>query len=397
LLGVPSFPTLAVTNLLAQLGGNAWELVLILFVLERFHSPALAGLAAFCGLAPGLAISPLAGALLDRFPRGRLIAFDLGVGAVTAGLLVVLAAGGRLSPFILLAVISVSSLAVPLSSGGFRTLVPVLVPRPLWDRANALIVSMGNVALLIGPALAGVLVATMGGLVALLAIGWIWLAGAILALLIREPAPAEPASAHIMRSAWQGVRYLLSNPTLRGLSIILPTTNIGYGAFVVALPVLVLRLHAGAAQVGLLWSVFAAAALIAGLLFGHIRSEGRERSIMAATLALYAGAFFVAAMAARTPFPLALLAVAMALAGCADGPLFVTMISYRQRATDPEQLGRALSISGSISYLGVPMGSALAGASIGLSLTGTMVGAALLAAVCVPLTFVLLPASSPQT
>lgn len=391
LLRVRSFPPLAGTMLLAQVGGNAWDLAIILFVLGRFHSPALAGLSAFCGLAPGLAISPLAGALLDRAHRSRLIAADLAIGAVTAGLIVALTETGRLAPPALLAILAVSSLTVPLSSGGFRTLVPVLVPRGLWDRANAVMSSTGNVALLIGPAVAGLLVAAAGGSVALLAIGLTWLAGVPLALLIREPAAPVP-EVHIIGAAWQGLRYLLAHPTLRGLTILMPVGNIGFGAFVVALPVLVLRLHAGAAQVGALWSLFAASALITSLLSGRLRTEGRERHILAATWLADGIAFGAPAAAGRTPFPLTLVAVAMVLAGAADGPLLVTLTSLRQRVTDPAQLGRALSVSGSISYLGVPIGSALAGPIIGLSLPGTLAAAAVLSGVAACLSLTLLPA-----
>jgi len=62
----PSFARMAVASLLARLGAAMWRITLLLLVLQRFQSPTLAGLAVLLSLAPGLAISPLAGAVLAR-------------------------------------------------------------------------------------------------------------------------------------------------------------------------------------------------------------------------------------------------------------------------------------------------------------------------------------------
>src|SRR3990170_836062 len=49
---VPEFPRLAVTSLFSRIAGSMWQLALVLFVLERFRSPELAGLAGFLSIAP---------------------------------------------------------------------------------------------------------------------------------------------------------------------------------------------------------------------------------------------------------------------------------------------------------------------------------------------------------
>jgi len=62
-------------------------IALILFVLARYHSPQLAGLTAFLAVTPGLVVSPIAGALLDRYGRSRLVMLDNLIAAAT-GLLI---------------------------------------------------------------------------------------------------------------------------------------------------------------------------------------------------------------------------------------------------------------------------------------------------------------------
>src|SRR5439155_955526 len=107
LLRVPGFGRVALGTLLARLGGQMWEIVLVLFVLQRYQSPSLAGLAVLLAILPGLALSPVAGALLDRQGRVRLMILDY---AVTAGLMAtiaVLSLGHRLPPVLLLLIVSI--------------------------------------------------------------------------------------------------------------------------------------------------------------------------------------------------------------------------------------------------------------------------------------------------
>src|SRR2546423_5310010 len=75
LLRVPGFARVALGTLLARLDGQMWEIVLVLFVLQRYRSPSLAGLTVLLSIVPGLALSPVAGALLDRQGRVRLVIF----------------------------------------------------------------------------------------------------------------------------------------------------------------------------------------------------------------------------------------------------------------------------------------------------------------------------------
>jgi predicted MFS family arabinose efflux permease len=67
------------------------------------------------------------------------------------------------------------------------------------------------------------------------------------------------------------------------------------------------------------------------------------------------------------------LAIGLMLAGVMSGPIDVALLTLRQRRTDPQQLGRVLSISMSLNLAGFPLGSAIAGMVITTSLSATFV------------------------
>src|SRR5438105_4120176 len=167
LFSIEGFPRLVSGMLLARTSNTMVSLVLVLFALERFHSATIAGLVAFLSLAPGLLLSPIAGALLDRHGRTRLMVVDYVVAAICLTLIVVLGATNTLSEVLLLVIVTAMSVTFPLSTTGVRTLFPLLVPRPLWERANAIDSNGYVVSSIFGPAIAGGLVATVGSVWAL--------------------------------------------------------------------------------------------------------------------------------------------------------------------------------------------------------------------------------------
>jgi len=124
LLRVRGFARLYAGLLLGRVGGTMWLLILVLFVLERYHSPQLAGVTALLAILPGLLLAPVAGALLDRYGRAPLVVADYLIAAFAAGLIAVLSAMHALPPPALLAIVTVASVTNPLSVAGARSLFP---------------------------------------------------------------------------------------------------------------------------------------------------------------------------------------------------------------------------------------------------------------------------------
>ena len=373
--------------LLARTASTMVQLVLVLFALERFHSPGVAGAVTFLALAPGLLVSPIGGALLDRHGRVKLMVLDYIVAAISLALIVALGATDLLSVMPLLAIVTVSSLTFPLSQTGVRTLFPLLVPRPLWERANAIDSNGYVVSSILGPAVAGVLVATVGSLWALALTSAMYLVAAAVTLGVRDPLGSVPHG-KLLSDAWAGLVYVARHPSLRGLALSVSTNNIANGLFYIGLPVLVLtRLGGGPAEVGQLFALSGVTAAVSVLFVGRIGTEGRERELLAGAMLLIAVGYVALLLAPN----LIVVAIVMLLIGIATGPFDVVLFTMRQRRTDPAWLGRAFAVSMSLNFIGFPVGSAIGGATAGISLEATFGAAVALSVLAAVITFLAIP------
>jgi len=387
LFQIPGLPRLLVSMLLARTATTMVQLILVLFALERFHSPGLAGAVTFLALAPGLLMSPIAGALLDRHGRVKLMVVDYVVAASALALIVGFGAADVLSEVVLLAIVTVMSLTFPLSTTGVRTMFPLLVPRALWERANAIDSNGYVVSSIFGPAIAGALVATVGSIWALGVTSALYAIAAIITIPLRDPLGRVPHGG-LLSDAWAGLVYTWRNRTLRGLGISVSTANIANGLFYIGLPVLVLsRLGAGAAEVGQLFALMGVTAAVSVLFVGRVGTEGRERPFLAGAMVL-TGIGYAAVLLAPNLLAAALI---MAVIGLATGPFDVVLFTLRQRRTDPAWLGRAFAVSMSLNFMGFPIGSAVGGAVAPVSLELAFLGALVLEGIAAFLAFALIP------
>jgi MFS family permease len=177
-------------------------------------------------------------------------------------------------------------------------------------------------------------------------------------------------------AAWSGVVRVLRQPTLRGLAVAYSLYEVSWGILVVTVPVFAARQFAGgtgSAVAGLLWAGLGLVGGLAALIAGHRRTAGRERKVM--VLGMLATA--IAAWPLAGEFGLAGLALGLMVVGGAAGPIDVSVLTLRQRRTDPSELGRVLSVSMSLNMAGGPIGSALAGILVTWSLPATFAVAAL--------------------
>ena len=369
LLRIPTIGRILLGMALSRIGGSMFGIAIVLFTLDRFDSPALAGLVTFASVGPGLIVSPIAGALLDRHGRARLIVIDQLVGAGSLILLATLALTDTLTPMILVLVTAVAGLTAPLSSVGLRTLFPLLVPRHLWERVNALDSNGYVIATLIGPAAAGLLVQLAGGPPTLLVIGGLFGIAALVFVRVADPHNETQSTGRLLVDAWQGLRYTLLNPTLRALGISLAILNLGWGIVTIALPVLVLqRLGQGEAVVGAVFAVSGVTGGVGALLAGRWRTQGRERQLLVLPMAGMAAATAILLVSPT----LAVLIAIMAITGFLNGPLDVALFTLRQRQTDPAWLGRAFAVSMSLNFLGYPFGAAIGGALVGIGIEAAL-------------------------
>jgi MFS family permease len=372
LLRVPDLPRVLVSMQVARIAQSMVGVALVLFTLDRYGSAPFAGLVAFASVFPGLLIAPIAGALLDRHGRIRLVLLDYVVALVAMALIAVLAIIGALPGPLLVLITVVSSLTSILSHVGLRSLFPIMVPEPLWERVNAVDSNGYVMATIVGPPIAAAVVALFGGPVALLAIGIAFGIAAAVLFGVPDPAGRVASTGRILADAWEGMRYTWRNPTLRGLGFSITFGNLAHGMITIVMPLIILeRFGLGAAVVGLVFAVSGVSGMASSFAFGRMDTRGREWSLLVwPMLALVPtiGILLVALAQASVWIGLALVFIEMLVVGMLIGPMDIALFTVRQRRTDPAWMGRAFAVSMAFNYLGVPIGAGLGGLLAGGSI-----------------------------
>jgi MFS family permease len=341
------------------------SIAIILFTLTEYRSAELAGIVTFVSIVPGLIVSPIAGALLDRHGRTRLVVFDYLVGAGSLVLIGALALAGDLPAWLLVAISAASSLTSPLSHTGLRSLFPIIVPPHLWSRVNAIDSNGYLASTLIGPPIAAAMVQFIGGPVTLIFVGILFAVAAVILFGTTDPTTGPTTGRSLLRESWEGLRYTWSNRTIRGLAFSMSALNLSGGVMTIVLPIIVLdRLHESEGFVGAAWAVAGLCGILTGLWFGRVDSHGREKRWL--VWSMFGSGLAFAVLLANLSIPALLLS--MALTGLLNGPLDIALFTIRQRRVDPAWLGRAIAVSASLNFSGYPIGSAISGALVGRSL-----------------------------
>lgn len=215
------FLTVWVGQWLSWLGSSLSAFGLGVWVYERTGSPSQFAATVLAIALPRIVLAPLAGPLVDRWDRRRvLIGADLGAGLVTLGLALLLSSG-QLEVWHVYLGVALGAACGIFQRPAYAASVALLVPSEQYGRANGLISLARSSADLAAPILAGYLMA-ISGLYSLLLIDLATFGAAVVTLLLVRfpPTPApEAASAEpgLFRAAWAGWDYLRQRPGLLGL------------------------------------------------------------------------------------------------------------------------------------------------------------------------------------
>jgi MFS family permease len=388
---LPNVLALLAATCLTRLAGRMFAVVIVFHTLAAFGSPSLTGWVSFAAMVPGLIVSPLAGAFLDRAGAARGIVADL---AISTALTLALAAAivlGRATAPVLLLLAATYALTTPLSTAGIRTLLPRIVPVSALDRANGLDTAIHAIVGVAGPAVGGALIGFGGAVVAFVAIAVIYAAATVCVWFVRGIANPEPTSQDFFRQALDGLKFVFFRPLLRGLAVGYALNLVTWGILVVAVPVIAAQYFTPGIWEpvsGLLWAGSGVCGGIGALAAGQSHIRGREVRLM--TISMTATAITIWPIAAS--FGLSGLALGLALAGFLAGAIDVAVLTLRQRRTDPAQLGRVLAVSISANMSGFPIGTALGGMLVAWSPPSALLVAALASLLAALATRTLIPA-----
>jgi predicted MFS family arabinose efflux permease len=162
LLSTPRFGTFCFASLLSNIGTWAQQVAEPWLLLSLGASSFLIGLDAFVEAAPVWVLILAGGILADRADRRRVIATFQTIQMLCPALLVVLLMTNTVEPWIVVALSLVVGITDALSMPSFQTIVPSLVRRDQIAAALALNATQFNLSRILGPALAGMLMASVG-------------------------------------------------------------------------------------------------------------------------------------------------------------------------------------------------------------------------------------------
>jgi MFS family permease len=397
LLTVPYLPRILVSMQLARIGQSMVAVTIVLFTLNLYGSPAITGVVTLASILPGLLVSPIAGALLDRHGRIRLVQLDYVVAMSALALIAILAIAGALPPLLLIAIAAVSSLTGILGATGLRSLFPMIVPEPLWERVNAVDSNGYVVATIIGPPLAASLVTIVGGPATLLGTAVAFGIAAAVMTGIPDPPAEIDSSGSILQDALDGLRYAVRNRTIRGLAVSISSLNLAGGIATIVIPLIVIdRLGYSEAIVGVVFALSGVAGMGSAFAFGRVDTRGREwRLLVVPMLAVPPAVALLLPPAVVDGLDpsvgLAFLAGWALIVGFANGPLDIALFTIRQRRTDPAWTGRAFAVSMAMNFAGFPIGAAIAGSLASISLGVAIVPAILACIAAIVFAAVLVP------
>ena len=375
---------------------------LVWLTFELGGGPADLGILAVCYTAPVIVGGLVAGVLLDRFDRRRLLIADNTIRGLTMLSVPIAAAMGALGQAQIDLVAAVYGLLYMISLAGFPSIIPDLVPGDDLSTANALeslSFSIGGVA---GPALAGLLIGLIGAAnnLAIDAATYFVFVACLLVLRLPERAAgvadAVPSAAQgestPVESTGTGlrpaIRFILRSPAILAITLMYMAVNVGEGMIVVILPVYVRDLtDAGAIGYGILVSAFTVGSLAGALVVGAIRWPwALGRSIASAEVA----AGVVVALLIVEP-PLLGAALVLVVVGICASPLTIWAQTIRMRLIPVALRGRVFALLRTLMQSTPPVGGLVAGlllasAAGGAGATGSSGGIALAVAAVALLT-----------
>ncbi|GHG98789.1 MFS transporter [Streptomyces lanatus] len=300
---------------LSQIGTRGAIAANLYQVYQLTGSTAQVGLVGLAQAVALLVLSPVGGIYADRLDRRRLLQVTQAVALlVSAGLAAVTLADAATVWTVVVSSL-LATAAATFDQPARQALIPALVPREQLVEAFALLNPSRELAILVGPAFAGVLIA-IGGPGAVYVFDAITYAVlvVVLALLRVPPLVSEDKHRSLVESLREGVRYVAHRPVIWQLMGLDMTATV-FGAYRVLLPAFATDiLHVGATGYGLLSAAPSAGALIGSMwVFRLVRTARAGRVVLWGTAAY---GLAVVGLAQSRTFVVAML-MALAL-GAAD-------------------------------------------------------------------------------
>lgn len=303
-----NFILLWVGQTISVIGDNLYSLALMWWVLEKTGSTAIMATVAICSAVPSVILGPIAGTYADRVDRKRLlISMDLGR-AVLISIPAVLLLFNSLEVwhiFILAVFLSIMSTFLNPTLSAF---IPLIVETENLTRANSLTQFSFSISGILGPSLAGVLVALIGtaNVMFLDALSFLISGMAIILIFVKKAQILAQEKKRFLHELKGGFIYIKKEHVIFSMVLLFSVINFFIGPIGVYMPVVATKiLNAGSEGFGFLASSVSLGALLGSLflsIVGNIKSKG-----MVIILGIFLGGWMLAFFGISTHLGLSLL------------------------------------------------------------------------------------------
>jgi MFS family permease len=283
-LSIYNFRLFFIGQLISNTGNQLTNVALILFVLKLGHSGLAVGALAACQFGPLVALSAWAGAVADRADKRRLLFVTQGLEMAQSIALAVLAFLPQPSLVLLYALGILGGVLLAFDNPLRRSFVPEMVSKD--DLPNAIVLYSTIVALsqVLGPALAGALIVTVG-------FGWCFALDALtylavitcLVLMRERELHRQAPRARTGREVREGLRYVASVPRLWISFAMFACIGVFSFNLRVALPLLVTGpLHGADVAFTMIYATLSSGAVVGTLVVAHRRLVALKHVVMSA-------------------------------------------------------------------------------------------------------------------
>jgi MFS family permease len=381
-LAVPAARTLIGASAASQIGNWLYNAALLGYVYSVTRSAAWVGVATVCRLVPYVLLGPFGGVIADRYRR-RTVLLAGGVlrMLVMAALAATVASAGPV--LLVIAFTALASAAACAERPAAMALLPRLVGEARLGPANALLHTVQDLGVLIGPAIGAVLLGVAPAWVAFAATGAAFAVSAVLISAMHPDAPPAGGRASGVGQLAEGLRAVRTTAFAPWLIVIVAMVEFTYGAQTVQLVVYATHsLGLGRGGYGVLLTAAGAGGLVSALANGRLSTSRRVSVIVVVT-----GLLACATQLAYAGVQVLTMALAVTVIGnAALVSCEVVGETALARIVPREALGRVIGIFDAVSVAAMVAGAVLA--PVLLALTSLRASLVILGAAAVLITVV---------
>jgi len=348
---------------ISSIGSWLQALAVTWLVLEITNRPDQLGIAVALQFLPMLLLGAPAGVLADRFDNRRILIATSAISGVLALAFGAVVTVGHGSIWWIYALTLMLGLVLAVERPAMQAIIFQLVGPDLLPSAVAANSTINSVSRLIGPALAGVLIATVGvgACFFLNAASYLVVIGALVALRSSELV-ARPLVGRAKGKLREGFAYVRTHPDVSRPLLVMTVVGIVAYNFPTTFPSMVrFGFHRGAGAVGLAMSVSAIGSIIGGIYIAGVKPHPRR------TLAIALTGFAAACIALSLApgfWPFVALSIPLGFASASFQSVNTVVV---QQATEPSMQGRVMALHQMAWFGTTPIGALLVGWIIQMS------------------------------